>query len=502
MPNTDTPKQDDQEAANSDDHTTYSRREFMQNVAVVGAAAGATTILGAPAIVRAQTGEGPIKFGLIEDYSGIAAYQGLPKNHAVQLAIKEINAGYMLKGGPTGPGGLGAFGQQAASPPTMNINDKVVDDGGAVGESTIVHNEDDDILVPSGEEGLLGRQVELIAPDAQSDNRRYQSLTRRLILDDEVDVIMAAGFSSSREAIRPLMNEHKMLYIYNSQYEGGVADSYTFCTGAVPEQQIIPTMQYNIDNFGPKIYIIGADYNFGQLSAMWTRAIAPVLGAEVIGEEFIPLSVSQFSSTIANIQAAKPDWLMVFLSGENHTNYYPQARAAGLAGLPMGATTNMMQGYEHIRFAPPAISNMHNAVEYMEEIPTPRNQAFVKRFREMWPDEPYVNELSQLSYVGAHLWANAVRQAGTADKEEVIKALESGIGVEAPEGRVFMDPATHHLSHYIRLARSDDNHNISFVKEWPSIEPWWTRRLGVNLVGRPESKQYTPADDPYLQPYL
>ena len=65
-----------------------------------------------------------------------------------------------------------------------------------------------------------------------------------------------------------------------------------------------------------------------------------------------------------------------------------------------------------------------------------------------------------------------------------------------------MDPATHHLSHYIRLARSDDNHNISFVKEWPSIEPWWTRRLGVNLVGKAESKQYTPADDPYLQPYL
>ena len=111
MPSTDTPKQEGKEATSSDGQTTYSRREFMQNVAVAGAAASATTILGAPAIVRAQTDKGPIKFGLIEDYSGIAAYQGLPKNHAVQLAIKEINAGYMLKGGPTGPGGLGAFGQ-------------------------------------------------------------------------------------------------------------------------------------------------------------------------------------------------------------------------------------------------------------------------------------------------------------------------------------------------------------------------------------------------------
>ena len=110
MSNSDTPDQENQGTTNQDGDTTYSRREFIQNVAVVGAAAGATSILGAPAIVRAQTGMGPIKFGLIEDYSGIAAYQGLPKNHAVQLAIKEINAGLTLKGGPTGPGGLGAFG--------------------------------------------------------------------------------------------------------------------------------------------------------------------------------------------------------------------------------------------------------------------------------------------------------------------------------------------------------------------------------------------------------
>jgi len=145
---------------------------------------------------------------------------------------------------------------------------------------------------------------------------------------------------------------------------------------------------------------------------------------------------------------------------------------------------------------------MHNAVEYMEEIPTPRNQAFVKRFRQMFPDEKYINELGYLSYVATHLWANAVRIAGTTNKEEVIKVLESGMGIEAPEGYVFMDPATHHLTHYIRLAKSDEQHNIAFVREWPCIGPWWLLRLGVNLVRNAESKQYTPADDPYFKKYL
>jgi urea transport system substrate-binding protein len=487
------------EVASAADGVT--RRDLL---AASVATAGSSVVLAmAPAIVRAQSlGDGPIKFGLIEDYSGNAAYQGLPKLHATELAIKEINEGLTLKGGALGPGGLGAMGTHAASPPTMNIKERVVGDGGGLGETTMVFVEEDEILEASGDDGLLGRKVELIAPDAQSDNRRYQALARRLVQDDQVDVVMGAGFSSSREAIRPILNQSKKLYVYNSQYEGGVADKYTFCTGALPEQQVIPVLRYLIDNFGPKFYIIGADYNFGQLTAMWARAVAPSMGGEVIGQEFIPLSVSQFSSTISNIQAAKPDWLFVLLSGENHTNYYPQANAAGLAGLPMGATTNMMQGYEHIRFAPPAISNMHNAVEYMEEIPTPRNEAFVRRFRTLYPDEPYINELCQLSYLATHLWARAVREAQTTETEAVIKILESGIGVEAPEGWVFMDPATHHVSHTIRLARSDENHNISFVKEWPGVEPWWTRRLGVNLVSRAESKQYTPEDDPILSKFL
>jgi branched-chain amino acid transport system substrate-binding protein len=482
--------------------SALTRREFIQAAAVTGAVAGAGSVLGFPAVIRAQGKERPIKFGLLEDRSGNAAYQGIPKFHATQLAIKEINDGYALKGGPTGPGGLGAFGEHAAKPPTTKIKSAPVNDGGSMGKRTMIYKEEDEILVKTGDKGLLGRQIELIAPDTQTDNTRYQALSKRLILDDQVDVLMGAGMSSHREAIRPIMNQNKMLYVYNSQYEGGVADKYTFCTGALCEQQVIPVSQYMVDHFGKNIYIIAADYNFGQLTAMWTRAYAPILGAKVVGQENIPLQVSQFSSVIANIQKAKPSWLMVLLSGENHTNFYPQARAAGLSGLPMAATTNMMQGYEHIRFAPPAIANMHNAVEYMEEIPTPRNQAFVKRFRAMFPDEKYINELGYLSYVATHLWANAVRIAGTTDKEEVIKVLESGLGIEAPEGYVFMDPATHHLTHYIRLARSDERHNISFVREWPCIGPWWLHRLGVNLVRTAESKQYTPADDPYFKKYL
>jgi urea transport system substrate-binding protein len=296
------------------------------------------------------------------------------------------------------------------------------------------------------------------------------------------------------------MDQNKMLYFYNNQYEGGVADKNTFCTGAIPEQQIVPVMQYMIKNFGPKIYTLAADYNFGQLSAAWTRAMAPLLNAQVVGEEFIPLSVSQFSSSIARIQQVKPDWLMMYITGQNHSNYYPQANAAGIK-IPMGSSINIAQGYEHRRFEPPALARFHVTASYMEEIPTARNRKFVQRWRAMFPDEPYMAMEGHSAYVATHLYAKAVRLAGTTDKEAVIQALESGIGVEAPSGWVFMDPATHHLSQYIRLARCDEKHNIQFVTEWPYIEPWWTRRLGVNLVRKPEFKQYIPDEDPFFKKF-
>lgn len=475
-----------------------SRRDFLKTMAAAGAA---TAVTGFPYVqARAAGNNGSIKFGLLEDRSGNFALFSIPKYHGTQLALKEINDGWTLKGGVQGPGGTGVFAKAAAKAPTENIHE-LVSRGGDPNKDDLVWAEEDEYLTKSGDKGILDRQVDLIAPDPQSDNTRFQSLARRLILQDKVDVIMGAFASAEREAIRPIMDQNKMLYFYNNQYEGGVADYYTFCTGALPEQQIIPVMQYMISNYGPKIYILAADYNFGQLSAAWTRAMAPLLDAEVIGQEFIPLSVSQFAPSIARIQRAKPDWLMMYITGQNHSNYYPQANAAGVK-IPMGSSINMAQGYEHLRFKAPALNRFHVTASYMEEIPTARNKKFVTRWRKMFPDEPYITMEGHSAYVATHLYAKAVRLAGTTDKETVIKALESGIGVEAPAGWVFMDPATHSLSQYIRLASADEKQNITFAREWPHIEPWWTRRLGVNLVRHKEHKQYIPDEDPFFKMFL
>ncbi len=478
----------------------FNRRTFLKGSAAVSAGAAAPMYLAGISKSFAAKG-GAVKIGHIEDLSGNLAVYGVQKDHAAQLAVAEINAGKTLKGGPVGSGGLGAMSKHAASAPVMGNGDKdlkVVSDGGDLSESGMAFVEDEDVLVDSGESGILGREVELLNTDGQSNNNIWQQLTNKLIQEDKVDCLVAGFTSAEREAIRPIVDKFKQLYIYTNQYEGGVADSNTFCTGAICEQQVIPVVDYMIQKFGPRVYTIAADYNFGQLTAAWTRAFAPQVGGEIIGEEFVPLSVSDFTTSIAKVQASKPDWVFTLLVGSNQSNYYPQAAATGLE-YPMASTVNMAQGYEHRRFKAPSLNRMYNCVNYIEEVPTARNRAFVQRWYKMFPKDPYIGQMAQNTYFSIHMYAKAVRIAGTTDQEEVKRAFESGLHIEAPEGTVFMEPSTHHCSHYIRLATADADHNVSFVREWPSIQPWWLQRLGVNLVKHKEYKQYIPDEDPFFK---
>lgn len=380
----------------------------------------------------------PVKIGLLEDASGNFALPVIPKIHATELAVKEINA----KG------------------------------------------------------GIMGRPIELIKYDTQSDNTRFQQMARRLINNDKVDVIFGAFSSASREAIRPIMDRAKQMYWYNNQYEGGVCDTNVFVTGAVPEQQFSTLIPWMMQKYGKKVYTIAADYNFGQISAEWVRNIVKQNGGTMVGEEFIPLSVSQFGQTIQNIQKAKPDFVMTLLVGANQSSYYEQAAAAHL-NLPMGSSVNVGQAYEHKRFKAPALKDMYVTTNYIEEVDSPASNDFKKRFHALYPNEPYINQEAANAYDAVYLYKAAVEQAKSTDMTAVRKALESGdICTDGPSGKVCIDPKSHHLSHTIYLAHVKADHSIEIPKVWNNIQPYWLGQVGCNLPVKPDHSQYTPSNPP------
>lgn len=418
-----------------------NRRDVLKATGALAASASVVPLLGST--VHAQ--DNPIKIGVIDDASGDFAAAVIPKTQGAQLAVDEINA--------------------------------------------------------AG--GVIGRPLQLIHYDGQSDVRRHQEFAQRAILEDEVHVLMAGYTSSEREAARAVAVKNKTIFWHNNQGEGGIADNYSFFTGPVPEQQILPGVEYMVKNYGKKIYVLAADYGFGQVSAQWVRASAGLNGAEIVGMEFIPLGNSEFSSSIANIQRAKPDFLFLLLVGSNQSQYFPQAQAAGLK-IPSISSVNLQQGYEHKLFAPPTLENLFVPAPFLEELSAvnPNAKKFVDAIRAKYPDMPYVNECARCAYIAVNLMALAWANAGTTDTDPVIAALQSGLSFDGPDGKVSLDPATHHLAMEMRMAQVQADHSIKFVAELGTVEPWWLKNLGVDLTKKQESKQYLPTDDPNFTEYL
>ncbi len=379
-----------------------------------------------------------IKIGVLEDQSGDFAAATMVKVNAITLAAEEINAA----------GGIG------------------------------------------------GRPVELVAYDTQSDNTRYQEFMRRVLQSDKVDVVFAGFSSASREAYRPIVNQFDGLAFYNNQYEGGVCDANMIVTGAVPEQQFSTLIPWMMEKYGKNVYTLAADYNFGQISAEWVRNIVEENGGTMVGEEFIPLGVSQFGQSIQNIQAAKPGFVVTLLVGAAQASYYEQAAAANV-NLPMASSVNVGQGYEHKRFTPPSLKDMYVTTNFIEEVDTPAAKAFVEKFRARFPNEPYINQEAANSYIAMYLYKQMVERAGTTEHAALRAELAKGdVCFDGPSGKVCLDPKSQHMSHTIYLAKVEADHSISFPTTWENIAPYWLGDAGCDLTKNDPSAQYTPSSPP------
>ncbi len=355
----------------------------------------------------------PIKFGSLLDVSGNFDAYGKPMDMAADLAIDEINA--------------------------------------------------------SG--GLAGRQVRKIGYDTQSNMALYTKFAQQLVRQDKVDVVIGGILSASREAIRPLLNREKVLYVYTPLYEGGVCDSNTFLAGHTPAQQAEVLVPYAMKQWGKKAYIVAADYNYGQYMATWFQKFLKDNGGSAAGVEFFPLDVADFNSSISKIQQAKPDFVISALVGGAHLSFYRQWAAAGMKSrIPMASTT-LGIGNEHRVLTAAEGDGILVAFNYSPELQTPANKAFLaawgKKFSGSTKD---INELAVLHYQGIKLWAEGVRRAGNVKHDDVVRALAAGASIQGPSGTVTVDPGTHHVTldiHVMEIRGQKLNVKQSFAQRPP-----------------------------------
>ena len=356
-----------------------------RNFLKTSSAVAATLATGLPFTSQAQD---TIKIASIHDLSGLFDLYGKPMEKAVQLAADEINAGG----------------------------------------------------------GLNGQQVEVVTYDTQSQMPMYAQFGQQAALKDKVAVVHGGILSASREVIRPVLRRFKTLYFYNTQYEGGACDRNLVCTGVTPAQSVEVLVPYAMQQWGKKVYTLAADYNYGQIISKWVQKYVQDNGGEVISTDFFPLDVSDFGSTIAKIQAAKPDFVMSALVGGAHLSFYRQWAAAGMKDkIPMASTT-LGAGNEQQVLTKEEGDGILLAYNYSRELDTAENKTFLDKWQAKFGSVEDIHELTAATYQGVLLWAEAVKKAGSADRMAVIEALETGIGIKGPGGQVTIDPKTHHCT--------------------------------------------------------
>jgi urea transport system substrate-binding protein len=319
--------------------------------------------------------------------------------------------------------------------------------------------------------GLLGRKLEVKSYDSQSQMQFYNQYANQMALRDRVAVVQGGLTSSSREVIRPILHRLNTLYIYNTNYEGGVCDRNFFSTGSTPGGYVDLLVGEASRRWGKKVYILAADYNYGQISAKWIHKAAKESGGSVVGEEFFPLDVNQFGPTISKIQAAKPDFVMNIFVGPAHGSFYGQWAAAGMnKSIPMVSTTFGAAG--EVVSMPTSMSNgIMTAGSYYEDLDTPENKAWLAKFQKRNGTKyGYLTDVPPKEWYGWKLWAAAVQEAGSIDRDKVIRVMEAGLKIDGPGGPIKVDPKTHHCYMDMNLAEAT-NGRFKILKSFPNVAP-------------------------------
>jgi len=417
-------------------HQKDMRVSRRTGLAGLVAAALATTLLGlAPAPATAQEGE-PIVLANILDRTGPLNIYSLKQIEGVELAVKEINE--------------------------------------------------------SG--GLLGRPVEIRFYDSQSDNALNAQYTTSAMLRDEADVLHGAITSSAREVMRPIVRRFDGLFFYNSLYEGGVCDRRFVSTGMVPAQQLEALIPYVIEERGAKrSYILAADYNYGHITAQWMKKIIEENGGEVVATEFFPLDVTNFAPVLARIQEADPEVVYSALVGGAHTGFYRQFESTIGKDEMLVASTTYGVGREQTVLSPEESDGIVVATSFVDDLDRPAAADFVIKFKDFTGEDDYVGEYAEVGYRGVMLWAEAVRQAGSAEPDAVIDAIETGkVEFDGPGGHYSLDPKTHHTTMDIHIAVANEEGSFDVVESYPQRPPLDTQLVCDLLANPDDNTQYEP----------
>ena len=316
--------------------------------------------------------------------------------------------------------------------------------------------------------GVLGREVEPVVVDGRSDWPAFAREAERLLSQERVSALFGCWTSSCRKSVKPVVERHASLLFYPLQYEGLESSPAIIYTGSAPNQQILPAVDWCVEQYGRRAFLNGSDYVFPRVAHALIRQQLAMHHAEVVGEDYLPLGSPDVEEVIRRVVAARPDFILNTLNGDTNAAFFRGLRAAGITPEHLPTLSFSVAEAQLPAVGVEWMVGHYAAWNYFQSLPTKTNRAFVERFQHRYGRDQRVDDPMEAAYVGVHLWAQAAEAAGTEEPRAVRTALRAR-ALLAPSGLAYVDPALLHLWKTPRIGRIRPDGQFDIV--WSARKP-------------------------------
>ena len=324
--------------------------------------------------------------------------------------------------------------------------------------------------------GLLGKQLEAVVVDPASDWPLFAEKTRELISQEGVDVIFGCWTSVSRKSVLPVIEELNGLLFYPVQYEGEESSKNVFYTGAAPNQQAIPAVDYLMNEIGTERWVLaGTDYVYPRTT---NRILEAYLKANGVADEdiminYTPFSHSDWQTIVSDIKefgsTGKQTAVVSTINGDANVPFYielgnQEVSAEDIPVIAFSVGEEELSGID----TTPLVGHLA-AWNYFQSVYSEANEDFIESWHSfVGSEERVTNDPMEATYIGFKMWATAVQLAGTTDTDAVEQAI---IGIEVPNltgGKAVMNK-NHHISKPVLIGEIQDDGQFDVVWETEGV---------------------------------
>jgi urea transport system substrate-binding protein len=318
--------------------------------------------------------------------------------------------------------------------------------------------------------GVLGRPVEAILADGESDETVFAKQAEKLIVQEKVCTIFGCWTSASRKAVVPVVERHDHLLFYPVQFEGLELSPNVVYLGPVPNQQILPALRWLVGFRNTKRwFLVGSDYVFPHAANAIIRDEARSRGYEVVGEAYLPLAGDDVAAVVGQIQKSNADLIVNTINGDSNLPFFRALRRAGITAAKVPTVSFSISEEELYGLSVRDSAGDYVAANYFHSLDSPANKEFVQRLNWRYGDDRLISGAMATAYAGMFLWAQAVESAGRTDLKAIREAIV-GQSFDAPQGPMRIDLETQYTVQIARIGQIDERGRLKELYHSAELE--------------------------------